>query len=505
MNHFLSLFVALIVSGATLGQSFQWSYPFQRDDETGADVRHLKVQDVYRLKSKYDMDIFNYRISADRFDAKTLEKLDGIDLGLVGPQRRTADKTHLAHYQKEGLDFVFFSSEMNIKTKETQLFWQDVNIKTGEKSDFHLLASVPGKGLVNVGNFRTAQSPNGKFYAVMIEPAFYKKTPETVELEIYDEDFKLVAHIEHEFDWQATRGPEHVLRVGDEGDVYFLKKVELPKMKPYMLVYFWNRGDNTLVEYSLKQDDDYQVGQIHTYFDGPDFYIAALLTDKGSTTFGMKIDMTGRHSGTAGSALFAVKFSGGNPSHQVRNDFDNIISNLSIKTILPHEDKHFVIMEQAYTKEDRSTVVHGATQEVTINYTYLNNGFVISLVEAETGKMAWIHRIATNEPDTRNDDGAFLSVLPFVRNGNLVLIYNESRDLRSAIIHHPMIRRFPVIEIISPNGQTVDRQTLVAAGVGMEEEELFDLDTRVILPVSENKYLIRARSRAEFKYGYMEF
>lgn len=504
MRKTLLLFMVLLVSGSTFAQSFYWGYPFGLDNETNKTVQHIVDEDVYRLTSIYDLGIFNYRISADRFSQKDLEKLGSVDLGIPQPLMGSAMETHHSFYQVAGTDYIFFTTETNRETAENNLSWQTVNIETGERSDFKLLTAIEGKSNMNNGQFRTAQSPNGEFFAVLKEPAFLKKTPETLELELYDKNLNKIGQVAHTFEWEAQRGPQHLLQVDDLGNVYFIKVIDLKKTKPYSQVYSWNKSDKTLTEYSLQQPDDYQIAQSYTYFVDGDFYIAALLTHQGATTFGMNIDMDGRHSGTAGSALLSMKFSGGKLVHQVRNDFEGPTANLSIKTVLPDGNNHFVVMERMYVNK-KSSSTNLATTGVTYDYTYLSNGFFISLLDAQSGDTKWNYRLDTAEPNTHNDNGAYLSVLPAIRSGNLVLLYNESRDIRTGKVHNPLIKRFPIMEVINSAGEVVSREALMSAGVGVNKDERFDLDTGVIVPVSDNKYLIRARSNAEFKYGYLTF
>lgn len=504
MRKTLPLFIVLLISGSTFAQSFYWGYPFGLDDEANKTVQHIVDEDVYRLTSIYDLGIFNYRISADRFNQKDLEKLGSIDLGIPQPIMGAAMETHNSFFQVDGTDYLFFSTLTNRETSENNLLWQTVNIETGERSDFKTLTTIEGKNNSNNGQFRTAQSPNGEFFAVLKEPAFLKKTPETLEIELYDKNLNKISSVAHTFEWEAQRAPKHLLQVDDSGNVYFMKAVNLKKIKPYSLIYSWPKSAQALSEFSLQQPDDYQIAQIHTYSDNGNLYIAALLTHQGSATFGMNIDMDGRHSGTAGSALLSMRFSNGKLVHQVRNDFEGPIANLSIKTILPDKNNHFVVMERMFVSKKSSTTNLTATN-ITYDYSYLSNGFFISLLDAQSGDTKWNYTIDTAEPNTHNDNGAYLSVLPAIRGGNLVLLYNESRDIRTGKVHNPLIKRFPIIEVINPAGEVVRRDALTSAGVGVLKDERFDLDTGVIVPVSDNKYLIRARSNAEFKYGYLTF
>lgn len=503
MRNIFTFCLSVLISVSGFAQNFNWGYPFGGDSEDGYDVQHAVDGDVYRIKSIYDTDLFNYRITADRFSGEDLEKAGSVYVGIPAPMMGRSDETHHSMYPENGTEYIFFSRKPNRETAVNEFYWQRGDIKTGEKSDYKLLSTIEGKSNMNNGYFHTAQSANGQFYAVLKDPAFFKKTLQIVEIELYDKDFKKIDQIKYEFEWPAERAPKNELHVGDNGDVYFIKTVNLKKMKPYDLVYYWDRGAKTLKEISLQQPDDFQIVQNYTYFIDNHFYIASLLTGDGSTTFGMKIDMDGRHSGAYVNALLAIKLESGNVMYHVRNNFENPVSNLSIKSILPNGENQYVVMEKAYVNK-KSNSTDPMASNITYTYTYLNNGFFISLIDSKTGDVKWNYNINTSEPDTQNDNGAYLSVLPLINNGNLVLLYNETRDIRTGKIHNPLLKRFPIMETINPGGETISRMVLTSAGVGIEEEQMFDLDTGVIVPISDGKYLIRARSRAEYKYGYLQ-
>ena len=121
------------------------------------------------------------------------------------------------------------------------------------------------------------------------------------------------------------------------------------------------------------------------------------------------------------------------------------------------------------------------------------------------GKMQYLNLIDTNEPNTRNDNGAYLSVLSFVKDDQLHLLYNETRDLRKGKVRVPLLKRFPIHDIIAADGKLVKNEALMAAGIGVDKDEAFDLDTSSIYEVGDGRYLIRARSNVEYKYGFMKF
>lgn len=485
-------------------QRFYWGYPSAGADENYKSITHFFDNDeVYRLSSHYDMSIFNYRISADRFSADSLVKLESVDNGLPQPIMGLNMAKHETMFQLKGGDFVFFSRETNRETSENVLYWQTGDIGTGVRTDRQQLSSITGKSNSNNGKFIVEISPNKNYYVVLKEPAFVKKSMEQIEVELYDASFKLVGTLVYDFPYEVDRVPKHSLNVDNNGNVYIIKRFDLPKIKPYCNIYVWKRGANTLVEESLQQPDNFQIDQVYPYFDNGNYYFAALLTQEGATTIGLRIDQSGRYSGVSGSALLMVSFaSDGGMRYKVRNDF-KVVSNLSIKEILPTLDKHWVVMERMDT-EKKSSSTNPMDENQVYTYSYLSNGFFILGLEPSSGKMEWQKPIDTAEPNTINDSGVFLSVLPLVRDGNLVLLYNETRDVRDGMGNNRK-KRFPIMEVIAPSGETIERTPILNAGVGVNIGEIYDLDTSFITQISESKYLIRANDRSTVKYGYLTF
>lgn len=125
-------------------------------------------------------------------------------------------------------------------------------------------------------------------------------------------------------------------------------------------------------------------------------------------------------------------------------------------------------------------------------------------LDPATGQTQWSQKIDTFEPNTHNDNADFLSILYYQDGENLVLLYNETRDLNTGIVHIVFNRRFPIKEVISPTGETISREPLLAAGIGVTKEERFELNTQYLIPVTPNRYILRASNGVEYKYGFME-
>jgi len=506
MRKLFSCVLPMLLIGITntYGQEFDWGYSIRLDDETEKSISYVLGEDeIVRLSSVYDLDIFNYKISSNTLNYETLDKTNTFDLGISQPIMGSASATHLNMHQRDGTNFIFFSYEPAEDASKNRLFYQEVDVSNGKKSDRKLVTVIEGKSIMNNGQFLTASSENGAFLAVLKEPAFYKKTPQKIEILLFDSSMQRVDSIVHEFPTAAERAPQHMLEVDNSGNVYLIKRFDLKKQKPYHSIFNWKRGSSVLKEHSLKQEDNYQLAQIYPYFHNGIFNMAAILTDVGATTFGMKVDMDGRHSGTSAQALLCTAFSAdGTHRYTKRSNFD-VVSNLSLKRVHSSEDAHWMVFERMQVEKESSSDDPFA-KDVTYSYSYLSNGFMIGLVNPETGELSWSEKIDTQERDTYHDNGAYLSVLSFVNNGNLALLYNVTMEYPDGG-GKTYKRRTPNLDIISKSGDLLSSKALTDAGVGVKKDATYDLDTDHMIQLGPNKYLLRGRQGRShvYKYGVM--
>jgi hypothetical protein len=86
---------------------------------------------------------------------------------------------------------------------------------------------------------------------------------------------------EYEFPFSSKQSGNQQLFVSNEGVVFMVKEIELPKVKPYKSVYIWNPSTDAVVEETLKLENDLQIHQLKGQFYESDFYIQGLYTDIG--------------------------------------------------------------------------------------------------------------------------------------------------------------------------------------------------------------------------------
>lgn len=504
MNKIILTFSLIICFNLAIkAQTFNWGYPFGITDETEKSITHLVEDKLYRVSSHYDLEVYNFEITTDQFSLQDFKKLESLDLSVKQPVMGASMLTINSIHQQEATDFTFFYTEYNKETKQKELFWNNVNIDNAESTENKKITAQEAKNSFNQGHYKIAQSENKNFYAVLGESYFHKKEKEKIQLLLLDANKNIIKETTLTYDLIDDRNKQQEVFVSNNGEVFIVKKIDLKKQKPFLSVYHWNPASNKMNNYSLKQDDNYQIYDFKMKAIDNEMLFVGLLTHEKSTSIGMKVDMDGRHSGTYAGALLLARFAAdGTVLYEQRNDFSDIISNLNFNKIIVEETNAWMIGDLSYVnKKSKSNNIPAGNIEY--DYNYLNNGFLISYLDLENGKLLWNQKIETQEPDTRNDNAAYLSTLSFLNNGKLNLLYNETREVRNDR-GYKRNRRFPIRHIFSANGEEVSKEAILSAGIGVKYDENFELDTTVLLQVNENTYILRAKSNNQFKYGYLK-
>ncbi len=504
MKHLLATFI-LLSGSLSMAQSFTWGYPYGITDEQDATLSYVVDDKVYKLTEYYDSKKFNRQLDVDFLNPNDLEQMGSMSIEVEPVKEFGYRRDYESLFQENSTDFVLFSSYYDKKTKKNTLSWQSTNVKDGSLGEYSEIATLQALSMTKSGDFEITQSDSKNHYAVIVEQPYVKKQAEKIDLYLLDKDKNVVKSKSFTFPFVGKRSRHNEIFVSDSGQVYIVKSINLKKQKPTKNIYHWNPENDEINTIELKQDDNYQIAQFNGSFQDDNFVFTGILTSDNSTFFSISLDYSGRNSGVTATGLLLLKFdSSGQLVYDMRNDFDQNISNLSIKDIHVMDDFYWVIMDRAQIDKKSKSGQAGATA-FTYDYTYLNNGFVIARINTANGDLQYLNLIDTNEPNTRNDNGAYLSVLSFVKDDQLHLLYNETRDLRKGKVRVPLLKRFPIHDVIAADGKLVKNEALMAAGIGVDRDEAFDLDTSSIYDVGDGRYLIRARSNVEYKYGFMRF
>jgi len=485
------LFIVLLLcwSFGSEAQSFVWGIPTQTQDEQGYKVNWISEdnESIYKVKSKYNLSIFDYEVIVEQFKFSNLEKM-----GEETVSEQTAQFKYNGIFQLEGAEYVFFASEF--KGGQSVLSWQNVNVVENTRSDKTEIAKIKGKNINNAGRFLVAKSDNNQFYAVLQEQMFVKKTNEKVSISLFDTNFKLVKTVTQQYPYLGKRAPKHEIYVSDEGDVYLTKEVKQPKMKPFRTLFYWDQAANKLVEHSLKLEKDLQIHQIQGQFQDGSFFLHGAYTNAGSKSVQFKAGFSGSESVTA-SGLLAAKFTKGKKDYLQLNQTEPLF-NLNLKAFEMREDKTWGLFDRLYVEQKSKSASTGTSFEY--DYHYSNTGIYLAMLDNATGKLDWLTIIKDEEPKTTNDEGDFHSYFYHLEDDKLTIFYNDSRTVKL------QYQRFPVMEVFDAIGKQVKKQDLLQAGVGVRRDEDFDLSTDTFFELRPGIFLVKAKSRIESKLGKLQ-
>lgn len=258
----------LIFTGLTMNaQTFEWSAKKTKiTEESEYQTQTVLLGDkLFNVKTRYNDKVYNTDVYVDQYDLRgDFEKMER-NLSVEQPAMGLNMSTFNSIFPLSGKEFVAFYTQYNKTTRENELFFETDDIETGSKTKQELAAKIPGKSGTNPGNFYVAQSADKKFYAIVAQPSYDKKINEKITLVLLDGNFKKVKELEYEFPFSSKQSGDQTIFVSDNGNVFLIKNIDLPKMKPYLSAYFWNTSANTVSEENLKLENDLQLNDTGRY------------------------------------------------------------------------------------------------------------------------------------------------------------------------------------------------------------------------------------------------
>ncbi|MES2411730.1 MAG: hypothetical protein V4535_09840 [Bacteroidota bacterium] len=497
---YLAILLIGLYSGSIQSQTFTWGNPFPSANETGSTLQHHVSGDVYQINVKYNEKIFNKEVTVNALDIAKLDKIKTIDLSLKQPAMGMNTASILELFQENGVNFILFTDDFNTKTKERELFFQKVNIETGEKTNPVLITKMPTRN----STYLVVQSPNKQFYAVMKQHSFDKKTNEKLNVVVFDKTLTKVNEISFVTAYinKEQGGKTHY--VSNQGNVYIVDLIEQAKEKAFKTLYYWDNTKQDMTETSLKFDNDYQLDQYKGHFLNDDFYLQGLFTRIGSKA----VQAYGGNKPISG--FLAAKFnSKGEKIYLERNETAEI-AGLMMKDFVFDGLKTWFFGDKMFANKKAKPMVPGQSFNFEYDYTYLNSSIFFAKLDNATGKLEFYKDLPFNEEDTRNDNGRFLSYLYFINNNQLTFLYNDTQ--KTMLGKRTYNDRFIAIEVYDDRGNPVSKSLIPDNGLELTYipqydtvSENFDLDTSVKVYVQDGKYIVRAKSPSNEKYGYLKF
>ena len=495
----LTAFICLIIS-KTSAQTFTWGAASPSLKETDARINNTVDAKFYQTNSIYNDKLFNRTVVSNSYSLSNLNKEKTSDFSVGQPVMGLAMQTHLEMFTEKGTNNIIFLDEYNSKTKERELFWQRVNLETNEKSNPALITSMPTRN----SNYYISQSPNKLFYAVFKQYNFDKKINEKVNVTLIDKDFKVIREISFESQYLNRTQAEPKIFVSNQGTVFVVKEIELQKMKPFKTVFYWDGNGTTMQETSLKFDNDFQIYQFKGHFDGDDFYIHGLYTRIGSKG----VQMYG--GGLPAAGIYAARFNGKGEKKYIEANETGEIPGLNLKDFTFDGIKTWLFADKMFLLQKNKPPIPGAgSYNFEKDNFYSNTAFVFGKLDNETGKLEWKKELKYEEPNTTNDNGTYLSYLPILNNNQLILLYNDTQ--KTKIDRYVMDDRFTAFDTYDASGNLISNTLIPETGLELKYkynygfDENFDLDTSFLVKIKDGKYIVRAKSGSNEKFGYLTF
>lgn len=489
----------ILIGFSANAQTFDWSgkkTPILDESEFKTESV-LIGNKLYNVKTRYNEKVYNTDVFVDVYDLKDNFDKSDINLSVEQPPMGLNMSTFNNIFPLSGQEFVAFYRTYNKTSRENELYYEKDNIETGSKTKVEWVAKVPGKSGINPGNFYVAQSANKNFYAVVAQPSYDKKINEKITLILLDANFKKVKELAYEFPFSSKQSGDQTIFVSDNGNVFLIKNIDLPKMKPYLTSYFWNTTTNTVTESSLKLDADLQINAIKGQFSGNELYLNGT-TDVSDRYMSVSIGQASPATG-----IFAAKLASDGKLIYAKNTPTEKYKNLVIAQAIIDGGKTWLVYDQKYKNKRRQPASKTDPLDYKYDYVYDSAGTVVAMADNATGNMDWISNIKNNERTTENDNGAFNASLVFLKNGKLSVIYNDTRNFSKGIL--PDLRRVPVLQTYDSTGKTEKTDIANVGGIAASKDSCFELDPSFIVKQSADTYLVRSRCKNDARYGYLKF
>jgi hypothetical protein len=480
-----------LIASTSFAQTFRWSETTSTvENEADYKIDNYFYGRLFKLKTKYNQDTFNKDVIVDIVDPKDDFESEVVNASLDQPAMGLTMKTLIDLFQLSEKNFVYFVTEFDRSTKMNELFWMTANIDTGTKTKHKFITSFPGKNGVNPGDYYVAQSPNKEFYVALKVPSYDKKVNQKITFTLIDKTFKVVKEKEYEFPFSSKQSGNQQLYVSNEGVVFMIKEIDLPKVKAYKSVYVWNPTTDAVVEETLKLENDLQIHQLKGQFYANDFYINGLYTDKNSRDFQFNVSYSGSD-GVNSLGVFCAKYDGKGVKKYITLNSTGKINDLNIKDFVVSGDKTWALMDHMFVVSKRRPLAQTNMKIINDN-TYSNDGIEVGLIDNATGKLEWLHSTKIGNPSTVNDNGDLLSFMYTITNEGVALIYNQHKSIYES--------KLPILQNYTKTGKLVSTTPL-----NNSLPAKYSLDNSTFVKVENNKYMVRCKIGSSAKYGYLTF
>jgi hypothetical protein len=423
-----------------------------------------------------------------KFDA-SCKSLSKIEFKL--PSRSQNDATLLKVI--EGDNKLYFFSHIAVKNDgKNVLYVQIYNNEANQVSEPIELHTIPIEKVNNSGFFEIAISADTKTFAVLINKPFEKKTSETIDVLICNENLEKRSESSHTLSFDSERAYNEMLFVQNDGTVNIIKKTDTSKKDPITTIITVKEG---FVNEQKVSSEGFYISDSKVITYNNVHYLFGFATDNAKPAISV--------GGAKDNSFFIYNISEGKlvknqewSKETIKRVLGKGYIDLKVKDILIDNESIFLIGD-CYSVDSKP--IEGKNFEY--NYTHRFGPGIVVKLDID-GNVTYEIPINYGE-DYLNRMDVLGSFYPFLRNGQLCLLANEKesilKDKKIVMGYDKINAKAIVLKSVDAQG-TIETVPFWNSNTG-GAKEYTTFAPKQTLKVSDNTFYIYAVGKEMHKFG----
>ena len=411
------LFLLVTVSSSTQNIEISWAKWIPSDQKNLIDTEMILTSNTGFYTWSTDKIIYRKQnIYINHFDSKG----DFIDFNTISlPTKNASRQANLnAVFSTSNDEILIFSTLALNKDHSHTLFLQKYTSNSNTFDEPKVLIDFKIEKLSKSGYFKIAQSPDKKFFVVLVQKPFQKKEKEKSACYVFDENFTLLWKKDFELNYLSQRAYNESIFISNNGDIILTKIANEFKKEAIFTSFLIN--EETIFEQIISENEFFPTSYDIVYTNEK-----SLLTGFYTNFWKPRVSLKGRKD--QGVFLFdftSKKLLGKHKWSEkiTRKILGNKIGNMKLINTLQLNGNLYIIGDETY--EDRKTIKSNSSNIGTVNYdyTYTNGPGLIACLKLN-GDFVYTspfdyYKIAKNEMKRTN------SFYPFFYNNELYILGN---------------------------------------------------------------------------------
>jgi len=349
------------------------------------------------------------------------------------------------------------------------------------------------------GLFYVNTSPDGSKLIELSQPEYVKDQNEKIGLSLYKEGFTQVWNAEKTFAYPWSKSVDNKPYVNNDGTAFILKQISMKGADDSWAVFSF--AGKELKEFKMAIDNKKMSSFAQAFSSEGDFTIAGYYKEEGAR---IRVYMGDKANG---SFLYRIDAAGQQMKTAAVNPFGKR-SDIVARSLAFYENT-VILLGEKYVVSDRAAARTASTPQTNEtmfarDYTYNGMDIIVGGFD-NTGKPIYNTTI-DKDNSSKNDLGYWVSYFAAVVNGKLRIVFmdNFSRyDNRKISINTPNIIVYATID---PVTGSLEKPVPVSkpGPVGGKDGDSY-MSPAVFLKTGDNKYIIRAENRNDYRMGQLVF